>query len=55
MPLADEILFGALREGGHAEVDYVAGKVVVRAIAAPKPEPAPEAPEPAGAEPPDKA
>ncbi|MBX2800526.1 MAG: ATP-dependent Clp protease ATP-binding subunit ClpA [Myxococcales bacterium] len=30
-PLADEILFGALREGGHAEVDYVDDKVVVRA------------------------
>jgi ATP-dependent Clp protease ATP-binding subunit ClpA len=29
--LADEILFGTLREGGHAEIDYVDGKVVVRA------------------------
>jgi len=31
-PLADEILFGSLREGGHAEVDLVDGKIVVRAI-----------------------
>jgi ATP-dependent Clp protease ATP-binding subunit ClpA len=28
--LAEEILFGELRDGGHAEVDYVDGKVVVR-------------------------
>jgi ATP-dependent Clp protease ATP-binding subunit ClpA len=32
-PLADEILFGALAKGGHAEVDLVDGKVVVRARA----------------------
>ena len=31
-PLADEILFGALREGGHAEVDVEDGKVVVRVV-----------------------
>ena len=30
-PLADLILFGELAGGGHAEVDYVDGKVVVRA------------------------
>ncbi|MEQ1501071.1 MAG: ATP-dependent Clp protease ATP-binding subunit ClpA [Myxococcota bacterium] len=30
-PLADEILFGTLREGGHAEIDYVDGKIVVHA------------------------
>jgi ATP-dependent Clp protease ATP-binding subunit ClpA len=34
-PLAEEILFGALADGGTAEVDYVDGKVVVRAIARP--------------------
>ena len=39
--LADEILFGDLREGGRAEIDYVDDKVVVRAVAAP-PEPVPE-------------
>ncbi len=38
-PLADEILFGELSEGGHAEVDYVDGKVVVRAVRSPSPEP----------------
>ncbi|MCB9673767.1 MAG: ATP-dependent Clp protease ATP-binding subunit ClpA [Alphaproteobacteria bacterium] len=31
-PLADEILFGDLREGGHAEVDYVDEKVVIRVV-----------------------
>jgi ATP-dependent Clp protease ATP-binding subunit ClpA len=30
-PLADLILFGELADGGHAEVDYVDGKVVLRA------------------------
>jgi ATP-dependent Clp protease ATP-binding subunit ClpA len=44
LPLADEILFGTLREGGHAEVDVVDGKVVVRAVAAAKPAPAEPAP-----------
>jgi ATP-dependent Clp protease ATP-binding subunit ClpA len=44
-PLADEILFGALREGGHAEVDYVDGKVIVRSRPAePKAEAPPEEP-----------
>jgi ATP-dependent Clp protease ATP-binding subunit ClpA len=28
--LAEEILFGALKDGGHAEVDHVDGKVVIR-------------------------
>jgi ATP-dependent Clp protease ATP-binding subunit ClpA len=28
--LADEILFGTLREGGHAEVDFEDGRIVVR-------------------------
>jgi ATP-dependent Clp protease ATP-binding subunit ClpA len=51
LPLAEEILFGALREGGHAEVDLVDGKIVVKAVAAVKPEPAPTG-EPAAAEPP---
>jgi ATP-dependent Clp protease ATP-binding subunit ClpA len=40
-PLADEILFGALRDGGHAEVDVEAGKVVIRAKARPTPPVAP--------------
>ncbi|MBT3222659.1 MAG: AAA domain-containing protein, partial [Proteobacteria bacterium] len=31
-PLADELLFGSLRDGGHAEVDYVDGQVVLRAV-----------------------
>jgi len=31
-PLADEILFGDLREGGHAEVDYVDDEVVIRVV-----------------------
>jgi ATP-dependent Clp protease ATP-binding subunit ClpA len=44
-PLADEILFGTLAKGGHAEVDFVDGKVVVRARAV---EPAESADEPAG-------
>ena len=30
-PLADQILFGTLKDGGHAEVDYVDGEIVVRA------------------------
>jgi ATP-dependent Clp protease ATP-binding subunit ClpA len=30
-PLADLILFGDLRDGGQAEVDFVDGQVVVRA------------------------
>jgi ATP-dependent Clp protease ATP-binding subunit ClpA len=43
-PLADEILFGDLREGGHAEVDLVDGKIVLRVVkrepSAPPKEPA---------------
>ena len=31
-PLAEEILFGTLKDGGHAEVDFVDGKVTVKAI-----------------------
>jgi ATP-dependent Clp protease ATP-binding subunit ClpA len=46
-PLADEILFGALAKGGHAEVDLVDGKIVVRAKAT---EAAPPAAETAPAE-----
>ena len=51
-PLADQILFGTLRDGGHAEVDFVDGEIVVRAIEVdepevqgedPAPDPAPEA------------
>ena len=30
-PLADLILFGELKDGGHAEVDYVDGKIVLHA------------------------
>jgi ATP-dependent Clp protease ATP-binding subunit ClpA len=30
-PLADELLFGELRDGGHAEIDLVDGVVVIRA------------------------
>ncbi|MCA9491280.1 MAG: AAA family ATPase, partial [Myxococcales bacterium] len=30
-PLAEEILFGTLKDGGHAEVDYVDDKITVRA------------------------
>jgi ATP-dependent Clp protease ATP-binding subunit ClpA len=29
--LAEEILFGSLKDGGHCEVDYVDGKVIIRA------------------------
>ncbi|MEZ4319305.1 MAG: ATP-dependent Clp protease ATP-binding subunit ClpA [Myxococcota bacterium] len=47
-PLADEILFGDLREGGHAEVDYVDGKVVIRVVRKQEPEPE-KAEEPADA------
>jgi ATP-dependent Clp protease ATP-binding subunit ClpA len=43
--LADEILFGALREGGHAQVDLVDGEVVIHTKTAAKPEPEPEEPE----------
>ena len=39
-PLADEILFGKLRGGGHAEVDVEDGKVVVRVVEKAKKEPA---------------
>jgi ATP-dependent Clp protease ATP-binding subunit ClpA len=40
-PLADEILFGDLRHGGHAEVDYDGEQVVLRVVRsnAPKDEP----------------
>ncbi|MEM6926322.1 MAG: ATP-dependent Clp protease ATP-binding subunit ClpA [Myxococcota bacterium] len=39
--LADQILFGELAaHGGHAEVDYVDGKVVLHITPAPAPEPA---------------
>ena len=31
-PVADEILFGELSNGGHAEVDYVDGKVILRVV-----------------------
>jgi ATP-dependent Clp protease ATP-binding subunit ClpA len=31
-PLAEEILFGSLKDGGHAEVDLVDGKIVIRAL-----------------------
>jgi ATP-dependent Clp protease ATP-binding subunit ClpA len=34
-PLADEILFGKLAQGGTAEIDHVDGKVVIRAIPRP--------------------
>jgi ATP-dependent Clp protease ATP-binding subunit ClpA len=51
-PLADEILFGALMKGGHAEVDLVDDKIVVRAKAAETVPPAAE-PETAGAAPSD--
>jgi ATP-dependent Clp protease ATP-binding subunit ClpA len=44
-PLADEILFGALRHGGHAVIDVVDGKVVLQLT----PAAAPEAPVPADA------
>jgi ATP-dependent Clp protease ATP-binding subunit ClpA len=40
--LADEILFGELRQGGRAEIDFVDGKVVIRALGRPKPPPVPE-------------
>jgi len=30
-PLADELLFGDLREGGHAEIDFEDGKIIIRA------------------------
>jgi ATP-dependent Clp protease ATP-binding subunit ClpA len=40
-PLADELLFGALRDGGHAEIDYVDEEVVIRTR---KPDPVPDAP-----------
>jgi len=40
--LADELLFGKLRKGGRAEIDYVDGKVLIRAIGKPKPPPLPE-------------
>jgi ATP-dependent Clp protease ATP-binding subunit ClpA len=39
--LADELLFGALNRGGTAEIDYVDGKVVLRAT--PRTPPTPEA------------
>jgi ATP-dependent Clp protease ATP-binding subunit ClpA len=40
--LADEILFGKLRQGGRAEIDFVDGKVVIHAIGHPKPPVLPE-------------
>ncbi|MEQ1569795.1 MAG: ATP-dependent Clp protease ATP-binding subunit ClpA [Myxococcota bacterium] len=45
-PLADEILFGSLRDGGHAEVDYDGDKVVVRAVNPPAAAPAETADQP---------
>ncbi len=36
-PLADELLFGKLEHGGRAEIDLVDGKVVIHAVARPKP------------------
>ncbi len=36
-PLAEELLFGALQDGGTAEIDYVDEVVVVKAVARPKP------------------
>lgn len=36
-PLAEELLFGALQEGGTAEIDYVDDVVVVKAVARPTP------------------
>jgi ATP-dependent Clp protease ATP-binding subunit ClpA len=35
-PLADELLFGKLRDGGHAEIDLEDGKVVIRVKTAAK-------------------
>ena len=35
-PLADELLFGELREGGHAEIDLVDGTIVIRSKKAKK-------------------
>ena len=31
-PLADEILFGELVQGGHADVDYVDGKIILKVV-----------------------
>jgi ATP-dependent Clp protease ATP-binding subunit ClpA len=47
--LADQILFGELRDGGRAEIDFVDDEIVVRAIPAPKPPPAEEQEETADA------
>jgi len=48
--LADEILFGALQDGGIAEIDLVDGEVVIRTRKAPKQPPAPEVKPPVDAE-----
>jgi len=48
--LADLILFGDLSEGGHAEIDVVDGKVVLKARALQIAEPTEEAPLPGEAE-----
>lgn len=44
-PLADELLFGELRDGGHAEIDLEDGEIVIRVRKeSTKPEPAPKEP-----------
>jgi ATP-dependent Clp protease ATP-binding subunit ClpA len=48
-PLADLVLFGELKNGGHAEIDYVDGKIVLRPKAATPPAAPPAKKEPADA------